>query len=264
MHAAPIVATFHAAGRLGQLPDTSGRCSAAWCGNIDVQGRSCRRTPLELVRVAPRGGDYEMLFNGVEHRHDPRRPPGAGGRPDDLLLRPPRGAQGPRRAARGVRQAAARRPPVDRQRRPGHRLALRAEYGDDARISGSGGSSDAEKFARLRGAVGVLRAVAARRVVRRRADRGDGGRDGRGRERARRVPQRGHRWRRRAAGRAGRRRRARATALRRVLDETALARARLRAAGRGAGRASSRWRALADEYVDDLPRRSSQRVGSAV
>ena len=70
---------------------------------------------------------------------------------------------------------------------------LRIEHGGDPRIEWLGRIIEADKFAAAPRRLGVLRAVAARRVVRRRADRGDGGRHARGRQRARRLPQRGHR-----------------------------------------------------------------------
>ena len=93
-----------------------------------------------------------MLFNGVELDRVPRRCRRASDRPsDDLLLRPPRGAQGPRRAAARAADCSARRacgwpatgPTPDR---------LRAEHGGDPRIEWLGRLSDAEKIARLRGA----------------------------------------------------------------------------------------------------------------
>ena len=86
---------------------------------------------------------------------------------------------------------------------------LRAEHGDDKRISWLGRISDRREVRPPARRLGVLRAVAVRRVVRGRADRGDGRRHAGRRQRHRRLPQRRHRRGRRPARRAGRRRRAR-------------------------------------------------------
>ena len=124
------------------------------------------------------GGEYEILFNGVElerYRDAGRRPRR---RAHDLLLRPPRGAQGPRRAA-GCDAAAAggRHACGSPATGPTPTGFGRPTAGDPAdRVAGAPHRRRQDRPAE--GRHGVLRAVAARRVVRRRADRGDGRRHG--------------------------------------------------------------------------------------
>ena len=81
----------------------------------------------------------------------PRRRAAQAGRPDDLLLRPPRGAQGPRRAARRVPTSS----PDDVRLLIGSygpdTKRLRAQAGDDPRIEWLGRLSDADKIAYLKG-----------------------------------------------------------------------------------------------------------------
>ncbi len=77
------------------------------------QGRGVQERP-RAGAVAPR----RRVRHPVQRRRDRRdrrRRADAGESPDDLLLRAPRGAQGPGGAARGVHHAARRRPAVDRQ-----------------------------------------------------------------------------------------------------------------------------------------------------
>ena len=107
MHPAPMVGTFHAAGR-----STSYQVFASgplrWAaGRIDRKV-VVSKDAMELVQ-SHLGGEYDILFNGVEIDLIASTAADADGVPDDLLLRAPRGAQGPRRAARGVR---ARCPPT--------------------------------------------------------------------------------------------------------------------------------------------------------
>ena len=118
--------------------------------NIDVKV-VVSKDALELVRSHLGGGDYEVLFNGVEHRHDPRRP--------RRWWRPNRRSS----SAAATRSARAspccsrrspgcrRRPPVDRRRRPGHRRAAGAARRRRPH-QWLGRINDAEKFGRLRGA----------------------------------------------------------------------------------------------------------------
>ena len=234
----PARRTFHAAGRSSGYRDLLAAALAHGAEHRreggGVEGRARARA------VAPRRRRLPGAVQRGRHRHDPRRPPGGGGRTDDLLLRPARGAQGPRRAARGVRQrwtamsacgspATVRTPPCcgrDTARTPGQ-LARAHRRRREVRAAARG--------------VGVLRAVAARRVVRHGADRGDGGLHPGGREWSRRIPQRGDRWRRRAARRAGRPRRARRGAAD-ACSETARSPPGCAPPARS-GHSSSRWRA---------------------
>ena len=162
---------------------------------------------LELAQ-SHLGGEYSVLFNGVEVDEIAGTAPTPTTQPDDLLPRPSRGTQGTRRPAPGLPVAARRRPVVDRRRRSRRPSA-------PCRVPRRRAHLVARPDQRRRevrppaGRFGALRAVAARRVVRRRADRGDGGGHPRRRQRHRRVPQRRHRRARRPARPARRRRRPR-------------------------------------------------------
>ena len=237
MHPAPVVGTFHAAGESSSY-QVLRPVSCAGSPSASTARSSCRRTRWSSSSRYL-GGEYDILFNGVEIDEIALDRADADRAPDDLLLRPPRGAQGPRRAARRVR---ARCPPTSGCGSPATGPtppACAREYADD----------DAHRVARpdqRRREVRpparrrrVLRPVAARRVVRRRADRGDGGRHAGRRQRPRRLPQRRDRRRRRPA------RRRRATSTRspprcgEVLADDALAAPAARRRAR-AGRATSR------------------------
>ncbi len=126
--------------------------------------------------------------------------------------------------------------------------SLRAQYGSDDRDQLARSDRRRREVRPAARRVRVLRAVAARRVVRRRADRGDGGRHAGRRQRARRLPQRRDRRRRRAARRTGRRRprsRPRCDAC----STTRRSANRLRDAGRRSAPSSSRWPSSPIEYV---------------
>ena len=137
--------------------------------------------------------DYTVLFNGVETAEIRAAAPLPVDATGDLLPRPARGAQGSRRSC--CRRCALLDADVvvlGRRRRARHGTAAdRARRRRADRVAGPDhrGRQAGPPPRRL----GVLRAVAARRVVRRRAGRGDGGRHARGRQRARRLPQRGDR-----------------------------------------------------------------------
>ena len=215
MHPAPMVGTFHAAGRSTSYRFASGPLRWA-AGRIDRKV-VVSKDAMELVQ-SHLGGEYDILFNGVEIHLIASTAPTPDGVPDDLLLWAPRGAQGPRRAAR--RRSAslpATYPPVDRRRRP-RRPRLRAEYAEDKRIELARAHHRRREVRPPARRSGVLRTVVARRVVRRRARRGDGGRDARRGQRSRRLSQRRHRRRGRPPRGAGRRRRA-GDGARAVLDD---------------------------------------------
>ena len=162
---------------------------------------------LELVQ-SHLGGEYDILFNGVEIDEIASAPPTPTSRPTIFFC----GRHEERKGLAVLLEAfttladdvhlwiASDGPDGPR---------LRQQYAGHDRITWLGRISDAEKFARLRGAT-VFCAPSLHGesfgVV---LDRGDGGGDaGRG-ERHRRLPQRGDRRRRRRARRAGRRRRSR-------------------------------------------------------
>ena len=132
-----------------------------------------------------------MLYNGVELDLYRSRRTVADGGADDLLLWSPRGPQGPRRADRGDGRPGARGPPVDRQQRAGHCSAACGDIGRSAhRVARSVVRRREDLPATWRAR--LLCPVAAWRVVRRRADRSDGGRHGDRRQCARRLPERRH------------------------------------------------------------------------
>ena len=205
LHYAPTVGTFHAAGRSTRYR-VLGPVLRRLLDRID-QKVVVSKDALALVRGHLGGdpADYTVLFNGVETTEIRAVAPLAHHRPAIFFLGRHEERKGLDVLLRALRLldldvscwVAGDGPDTGR---------LRVEHGGDPRIEWLGRVSDPEKMARLRGGVGVLRAVAARRVVRRGADRGDGGRHARGRERARRLPQRRHRRRRRPAGAARRRR----------------------------------------------------------
>ena len=169
---APTVGTFHAAGRSAGYQVFY--WFLKWVGRAHrPQGRRLQGRP-RAGPVAPRRRLRHPLQRRRDRR-DRRRRADADEPSDDLLLRSPRGAQGPGGPARGVHRAARRRAPVDRQRRARwaaaapavrrrrpHHLARADQRRREVRPPARGGRA--------------LRAVAARGVVRRRADRGDGGR----------------------------------------------------------------------------------------
>ena len=129
---APLVGTFHAAGA-----STSYRVFkpilARAIRNIDVKV-VVSKDALELVQ-SHLGGDYRVLFNGVDIATIARRSHDPGDRADDLLLRPARGAQGSRRAAGGIQQAARAMPGLWIASDGPDGPALRAKYADDHRIT---------------------------------------------------------------------------------------------------------------------------------
>ena len=212
VHSAPTVGTFHAAGTSASYR-ILGPALTRLIRRIDHKV-VVSKDALALVH-SHLGGEYEVLFNGVEldairsvapWPRDIGRCRGSDPRCSSVAVT---------RNARGSECSSTRSWSADLQvdvwigsDGPDTAELTAATAGDD-RFHWLGRVTDDEKFARLRTADVFCCAVAARRVVRRGADRGDGGGHDRGGEFARRVPQRGHPRRRRAAGRAGRRRRAR-------------------------------------------------------
>ncbi len=195
MRPAPLVGTFHAAGRSSSY--VVFRPIVRWLAARIDRKVVVSKDALELAQ-SHLGGEYSVLFNGVEVDEIASTAPSPADQPDDLLPRPSRGTQGTRRPAPGLPVAARRRPVVDRRRRsrrppaPGrvprrrpHLVARPDQRRREVRPPA--------------GRFGALRAVAARRVVRRRADRGDGGGHPRRGQRHRRLPQRRHRRARRPA-----------------------------------------------------------------
>jgi phosphatidyl-myo-inositol alpha-mannosyltransferase len=167
------------------------------CSTASITRSSCRRTRSRSCSRVPRRAASTRCCSTASRPPRSavaRRRPAA---PGDLLPRRHEERKGldvllaALRASTSTWRAGWRATGPTRQRlRPSTRRRPDRVAGPDVRP---------EKVARLARRIGVLRAVAARRVVRGRADRGDGGRHAGGGERARRLPQRGHRRRRRAA-----------------------------------------------------------------
>ena len=249
VHRRPTVGTFHAAGAssgyrllqpaLRRLARPA-RPARSWCRRTPgissagtsaattsaVQRRRDRCDPRRRRADARRDGRPTIFFCG---RHEQRK--GLA-----VLLEAMRSARRPTCACGSA------------ERRSGHRRCSRPRTPTTRGSSWLGRVSEDEKFAPPAGARRVLRAVARRRVVRRRADRGDGRRGDRRGQRARRLSQRGHRRCRRRAGRTGRRRRCSPAALERVIRRRGVA-GSLRAAGTSRAEEFSMVR-LAERYLE--------------
>ena len=147
----PLVGTFHAAGEsAGYRYLHAARCGGWRRGSTSACAVSPR--PHGRWRSEALGGDYELLFNGVEVERFAKAAGATptGRWPDHLLPRPPRAPEGPRRAARRRCRPARRRARLGRRRRtrrprscrralrrrPAHRVARahqrRGEGGADA------------------------------------------------------------------------------------------------------------------------------------
>ncbi len=148
MHPSPIVGTFHAAGR------SSGyqvfRRQLRWLTQRIERKFVVSKDALELVQ-SYFGGEYDILFNGAEIAEIASTPPTPSDQPTIFFC-----GRHEERKGLAVLLAAFQQLPA------GVRLwvasdgpdgpRLRAQYADDARITWLGRISDAEKFARLRGA----------------------------------------------------------------------------------------------------------------
>ncbi len=189
LHTAPTVGTFHAAGRSSMyrfLGPALSRIADRLDHRVVVS-----KDALALVQ-GYLGGDYEMLFNGVDTAHIRSMVPYESVRPAIFFV-----GRHEERKGLGVLLAALRDTDLDAScwvagDGPDTRR-LRAEFGRDDRIEWLGRISDADKLSRLPRGIGALCALATRRVVRCRPDRGDGGGDTGGRELARRIPERSDR-----------------------------------------------------------------------
>ena len=121
---APLVGTFHAAGVSGAYK-TLGPLVRWLAGRLDL--RCAVSADAEELASTYLRGSYERVFNGIEiPMFAEAEPHPTEGRPDHLVPRAPRGAQGPGGAAPGHDRPAARRAPVGGRRRPRHRRAAPA------------------------------------------------------------------------------------------------------------------------------------------
>jgi len=148
LHTAPTVGTFHAAGRSSSyrfLGPGLRRIADRLDHRVVVS-----KDALALVQ-GYLGGEYEMLFNGVETTLIRSVEPYAHDRPAIMFV-----GRHEERKGLGVLLAALRQTNLDVScwiagEGPDSR-SLRAEFGHDARIEWLGRISEADKLARLRGA----------------------------------------------------------------------------------------------------------------
>ena len=171
MRGAPLVATFHAAGRSSSYrifwPLLSRMVRQHRREGGGVEGRpGARRSHLG-------GGDYRVLFNGVDIATILDARPVVAAEPTIFFC----GRHEERKGLAVLLEAFAELEGDVRLWIGGDGpdiASLRVPHRRRPRRAGSGRIDDAEKFGRLRGASVFCVAVAARRVVRRGADRGDG------------------------------------------------------------------------------------------
>lgn len=148
LHTAPTVGTFHAAGRSSSyrfLAPALSRILGRLDHNVVVS-----KDALALVQ-GYLGGEYEMLFNGVETTEIRAVAPFAHDRPAIFFV-----GRHEERKGLGVLLAALRRLDLDVSCWVAgdgpDTNELRVEHGSDDRIEWLGRISDADKIARLRGA----------------------------------------------------------------------------------------------------------------
>jgi phosphatidyl-myo-inositol alpha-mannosyltransferase len=148
LHTAPTVGTFHAAGRSSSYRFLAGPLRRI-VGLLDHKV-VVSKDALALVQ-GYLGGDYELLFNGVETTEIRKIEPFPQGRPAIFFV-----GRHEERKGLGVLLAALQLVDADVScwvaGNGPDTDALRAEYGADARVEWLGRISDADKLARLRGA----------------------------------------------------------------------------------------------------------------
>lgn len=148
LHTAPTVGTFHAAGRSSSYRFLAGPLSRM-LDRLDHRV-VVSKDALALVQ-GYLGGEFEMLFNGVETTEIRSVEPFRQERPSIFFV-----GRHEERKGLGVLLAALRLVDADVHCWVAgdgpDTAALRAEYADDARIEWLGRISDADKIARLRGA----------------------------------------------------------------------------------------------------------------
>jgi phosphatidylinositol alpha-mannosyltransferase len=149
MHPAPTVGTFHAAGRSSSY-QVFRPLVARWAQNLDARV-VVSKDALQLVQDHLGGEGYRLLFNGVEIAAIAAARPATTGHPTIAFI-----GRHEERKGLAVLLAAMRSLPADvRLWIAGDgpdSLRLRGESDGDERIAWLGRISDAEKFARLRGA----------------------------------------------------------------------------------------------------------------
>ena len=148
MRGAPLVATFHAAGRSSSYRIFWPLLSRM-VRNIDVKV-VVSKDALELVRSHLGGGDYRVLFNGVDIATILDARPVAAAEPTIFFCGRHEERKGLAVLLEAFASAGGRRPPVDRRRRSGHRLAAGATQRRRPHQLARA-DHDAEKFGRLAG-----------------------------------------------------------------------------------------------------------------
>jgi phosphatidylinositol alpha-mannosyltransferase len=149
MHPAPTVGTFHAAGRSSSY-QVFRPLVARWAQNLDARV-VVSKDALQLVQDHLGGEDYRLLFNGVEIAAIAAARPARTGHPTIGFI----GRHEERKGLAVLLAAMRSLPPDVRLWIAGDgpdSLRLRSESDGDERIAWLGRISDAEKFARLRGA----------------------------------------------------------------------------------------------------------------
>jgi phosphatidyl-myo-inositol alpha-mannosyltransferase len=149
MHPAPTVGTFHAAGRSSSY-QVFRPLVARWAQNLDARV-VVSKDALQLVQDHLGGEDYRLLFNGVEIAAIAAARPATTGHPTIAFI----GRHEERKGLAVLLAAMRSLPPDVRLWIAGDgpdSLRLRSESDGDERIAWLGRISDAEKFARLRGA----------------------------------------------------------------------------------------------------------------
>jgi phosphatidylinositol alpha-mannosyltransferase len=149
MHPAPTVGTFHAAGRSSSY-QVFRPLVVRWAQNLDARV-VVSKDALQLVQDHLGGEGYRLLFNGVEIAAIAAARPATTGHPTIAFI-----GRHEERKGLAVLLAAMRSLPAEvRLWIAGDgpdSLRLRGESDGDERIAWLGRISDAEKFARLRGA----------------------------------------------------------------------------------------------------------------
>ncbi len=190
---APTVGTFHAGGASSINRAIAAVYVGCWVTSITRWWFRRTHWPWSRDTWEASTRSVERCRNDQDQSRDAARSLAA----RDLLPRASPGAQRGRRPAPRSASNRPRRDLLEWRRRPGHEPIAGRVLRRRA-LEWLGRIDDAEKSPGQR-RFGVFRAVPRRRIVRRRARRGDGRRRAGGCERPRWIPQRRHRWHRRGA-----------------------------------------------------------------
>ena len=160
--------------RVGQLPGVQGGPRSDAAPHRRQGGRVQGRPRARRIALRRDAGSFRMLFNGVDIATIASAAPVRASRPTVFFC----GRHEQRKGLAVLLEAFAtlpvRRAPVDRRRRPRRRRPARQERRRRTHLVARAHRRRREVRTPTR-RVGVLRPIAARRVVRRGADRSDGG-----------------------------------------------------------------------------------------